>query len=73
MLPIAACLLAALPGLTDCNNNGIDDAIEIAKGLAADCQGNGYIDDCERGGITPRGYWRLEEPGGTTIAWKACC
>ncbi len=68
MLPIAACLLAALPGLTDCNNNGIDDAIEIAKGLAADCQGNGYIDDCERGGITPRGYWRLEEPGGTTIA-----
>ena len=68
MLSLAACLLAALPGFTDCNDNGIDDAIEIAKGLATDCQGNGYIDECELGGVTPIGYWRLEEPGGTTIA-----
>ena len=68
MLPIAALLLAALPGFTDCNDNGIDDATEIAKGLVADCQGNGIIDDCERGGVAPVGYWRFEEPGGTTIA-----
>jgi hypothetical protein len=65
---IEAMLLAAIPALTDCNRNGIDDAIEIAKGLAADCQGNGVIDECERGGIEPLAYWRFEEPGGTTLS-----
>ena len=61
--------IAALPGdVTDCNDNGLDDAVEISKGLVADCQGNGVIDDCERGGIEPLAYWRFEEPGGTTTA-----
>ena len=60
-------LATAMPGIADCNGNGIDDATEIAKGLAADCQGNGVIDDCERGGIEPLVYWRFEEPGGTSV------
>lgn len=61
-------LATAMPGFVDCNDNGIDDAVEIAKGLVADCQENGVIDDCERGGIEPLAYWRFEEPGGTTLA-----
>ncbi|MEL7472249.1 MAG: GC-type dockerin domain-anchored protein [Planctomycetota bacterium] len=31
----------------DCNGNGVDDACEIARGLATDCDGNGVPDECE--------------------------
>ncbi|MDA7668810.1 hypothetical protein N8596_00915, partial [bacterium] len=31
----------------DCNENGIEDADEIADGAAEDCNGNGIIDSCE--------------------------
>ncbi|MCP4743017.1 MAG: hypothetical protein GY871_12450, partial [Actinomycetales bacterium] len=31
----------------DCNENGIEDADEIADGSAADCNGNDIIDSCE--------------------------
>ncbi|MEE2895852.1 MAG: LamG-like jellyroll fold domain-containing protein [Planctomycetota bacterium] len=68
MFDPAILLLAALPGIVDCNGNGLDDAVEIAKGLAPDCQANGVIDDCERGGVEPLAYWRFEEFGGSTIA-----
>ncbi|MCP4797995.1 MAG: hypothetical protein GY885_17725, partial [Phycisphaeraceae bacterium] len=61
---IEALLLAAVPALTDCNQNGIDDAVEIAKGITADCQENGIPDECERGGVEPLAYWRFEEAGG---------
>ena len=53
---ISVLLLAAVPALTDCNQNGIDDAVEIAKGITADCQGNGIPDECERGGVEPLAY-----------------
>ncbi len=31
----------------DCNNNGIDDSVDILLGLSADCNGNGVPDECE--------------------------
>ena len=64
---ISVLLLAAVPALTDCNQNGIDDAVEIAKGITADCQGNGIPDECERGGVEPLAYWRFEEAGGELV------
>lgn len=30
----------------DCNNNGIDDATDIAKGTSTDCQPDGIPDEC---------------------------
>jgi len=39
--------LAAITTSSDCNGNGIDDALEIQKGLALDCNGNGVLDECE--------------------------
>lgn len=33
----------------DCNNNGTDDAMDIAAGLSADTDGNVIPDECERG------------------------
>jgi hypothetical protein len=36
--------------ITDCNNNGIDDAIDIAGNPALDCDTNGVIDSCELSG-----------------------
>jgi hypothetical protein len=34
-------------GTMDCNDNGIDDADEIADGTAADLDGNGVPDECD--------------------------
>jgi hypothetical protein len=31
----------------DCNNNGIDDMIDVADGTSADCNGNGIPDECD--------------------------
>src|SRR5690349_5724661 len=31
----------------DCNQNAVDDAVEIASGLASDLNENGLIDQCE--------------------------
>jgi serralysin len=31
----------------DCNNNGVDDAIDIAEGTSRDCNNNGIPDECE--------------------------
>ncbi len=39
--------LAVHAGGTDCNNNGIDDAIDIANGTSRDCNGDGVLDECE--------------------------
>jgi hypothetical protein len=38
---------AALAAGTDCNGNGIDDAVDITAG-AADANRNGQLDSCER-------------------------
>ena len=35
------------PPITDCNGNGIDDAIDIANGTSEDCNGNGVPDECD--------------------------
>ena len=32
----------------DCNENGIDDADDIANGTSLDCNGNGFPDECEQ-------------------------
>jgi hypothetical protein len=32
---------------SDCNANGVDDAIDISSGGSADCDGNGTPDECE--------------------------
>ena len=38
---------AANPQLIDCNNNGIDDAEDIAGGFSLDCNASGIPDECE--------------------------
>ena len=35
------------PNITDCNGNGVADAIDIAMGTSSDINGNGIPDDCE--------------------------
>ncbi len=35
------------PGVQDCNNNGIDDVVDIYTGTSTDCNGNGYPDECD--------------------------
>jgi hypothetical protein len=40
------CLLAAMLG-PDCNNNGIDDSIDIMDGTSIDCDANGIPDECQ--------------------------
>jgi len=35
------------PLITDCNNNGVDDACDIANGTSYDDNGNGIPDECE--------------------------
>lgn len=39
------------PASSDCNANGLDDAVEIAAGAAPDCDGNGVIDSCDGGTV----------------------
>lgn len=34
-------------GITDCNNNGVDDAEDIGNGTSEDCNGNGVPDECD--------------------------
>ncbi len=46
-LGLAATPCVALAGIEDCNQNGIDDAEDIALGISEDCQGNGIPDECE--------------------------
>ena len=36
-----------LAGANDCNNNGIDDATDIADATSPDCNANGIPDECE--------------------------
>ena len=33
--------------MTDCNNNGLDDSLDICNGTSVDCNGNGIPDECE--------------------------
>jgi hypothetical protein len=45
-LTVSFCSLGD-PGPTDCNNNGIDDAQDIADGTSMDCNENGRPDECD--------------------------
>ena len=40
-------------GPLDCNNNGVDDADDIANGTSQDCNGNFIPDECETWSTTP--------------------
>ncbi len=40
-------LTITVGALVDCNNNGIDDAQDIATGTSLDCNANGIPDECE--------------------------
>ncbi len=35
------------PVFTDCNGNGVDDAVDISSGTSLDCNGNGVPDECD--------------------------
>ena len=35
----------------DCNDNGVDDAIDISGGASLDCGDNGIPDECEPEGV----------------------
>ena len=37
------------PQITDCNDNGIEDAVDIAGGVSTDCDRNGVPDECHPG------------------------
>lgn len=39
--------MGAIEALADCNGNGVEDALDIAKGTSADVDGNGVPDECE--------------------------
>jgi hypothetical protein len=43
---LAASLLLALPASSDCNGNGVDDAVDIANGTSQDCDASGVPDGC---------------------------
>ena len=40
-------LIFAYDTLTDCNGNGIEDAIDIAEGTSSDCNANEIPDECD--------------------------
>ena len=40
-------MLALTPVMWDCNNNGVEDAVDIATGATADLNNNGIPDECE--------------------------
>ncbi len=42
-------LAVGFSGGDDCNENGVDDATDIAEGRSLDCNGNGVPDECEPG------------------------
>ena len=55
---------ASIP--SDCNNNGIDDATDIANGTSQDCNGNGIPDECELGSGTGGLIGQLKLPDSGT-------
>lgn len=47
--PVAVpCPAEAPTPLADCNENGIEDAVDIAFGTSSDADENGVPDECER-------------------------
>jgi hypothetical protein len=55
------------PPPPDCNENGTDDAIDIAGGASADCNQNGIPDECDIAGGSSKdldGDGRPDECGG---------
>ena len=44
----------------DCNDNGVNDQVEIRDGLVDDCNGNCSPDECDEYPKDIAGYWRFE-------------
>jgi|GEM_PF-1123695 len=47
--------LIPLPGF-DCNENGIDDELDLASGLSQDANANGILDECEPSAWSNEGF-----------------
>ncbi|MHC5111571.1 MAG: hypothetical protein ACYTHJ_17025 [Planctomycetota bacterium] len=60
IVPLMARTLHAGPAITDCNQNGIEDAEDIAQGTSLDCNSNNQPDECDIGGA-----------GGTVDQWAS--
>lgn len=63
---VAAVLALGLSGSAraqDCNNNGVDDATDIAMGTSEDCQPDGVPDECQLSGNDCNGDGRPDECG----------
>jgi hypothetical protein len=47
VLLLSGCFAAASAAAADCNQNGVSDAEDIARGASVDCDGNGLPDECD--------------------------
>ena len=56
-------VLVAAGGFPDCNENGVDDAEDIADLTSPDCNGNGIPDECELADNDCNGDGRPDECG----------
>jgi len=50
--------------ITDCNNNGIDDALDISNQTSPDCNGNGVPDECDIATVCTADFQGLGNLGG---------
>jgi len=48
------------PSFADCNNNGVDDAIDISSGTSQDCNSDGVPDECQLAGRDCNGNGQLD-------------
>ena len=61
-----ACTVANYRASRDCNENSINDAVDIAFGISQDLNSNGIPDECER-----RLYVNAQAPaGGDGLSWE---
>lgn len=65
---VAAALGAALGSTTDCDANGIPDAIEIAADSTLDCNQNGTLDRCEPWAVVTSTLASTGDAFGTSVA-----
>jgi len=50
---VSLLILCNVANAEDCNNNGAEDALDIAYGISQDCQPNGVPDECDIAGGAP--------------------
>lgn len=51
LIVLATCAVPHSALAADCNDNGVDDAIDISGGASLDCGNNGIPDECEPEGV----------------------